>query len=63
MALILSSEPHRNALQKVLNEAYEPQNIEQKTMEHLVGRIHAIDYLYFTTDKLGAEGTRHNKPL
>jgi hypothetical protein len=32
-------------------------------MEHLVGRIHATDYLYFTADKLGAEGTRHNKPL
>ena len=28
MSLILSSEPHRNALQKVLNEAYIPQDIE-----------------------------------
>jgi hypothetical protein len=28
MALILNSDPHRNALQKVLNEAYVPQNIE-----------------------------------
>jgi hypothetical protein len=46
-----------------LNEAYVPQNIEQKTMEHLVRRIHATDYLYFTADELGAEGTRHNKPL
>jgi len=40
-----------------------PQNIEQKTMEHLVRRIHVINYFYFTTDKLGAEGTGHNKPL
>ncbi|XP_073259781.1 uncharacterized protein [Populus alba] len=59
----LNSEPHRNALQKVLNEAYVPQDIEQKTMEHLVGRIHATNYLYFTTDELDAEGTGHNKPL
>ncbi|XP_034932830.1 uncharacterized protein [Populus alba] len=59
----LSSEPHRNALQKVLNEAYVPQDIEQKTMEHLVGRIHAANYLYFTEDELNAEGTGHNKPL
>ena len=63
MSLILSSEPHRNALQKVLNEAYVPQDIEQKTMEHLVGRIHAANYLYFTEDELDAQGTRHNKPL
>jgi hypothetical protein len=47
MSLILSFEPHHNALQKVLNEAYVPQDIEQKTMEHLVGRIHASNYLYF----------------
>jgi hypothetical protein len=63
MSLILSSEPHRNALQKVLNEAYVPQDIEHKTMEHLVGRIHATNYLYFTADELDAEGTGHNKPL
>jgi len=63
MSLILSSEPHRNALQKVLNEAYVPQDIEQKTMEHMVGRIHATNYLYFTADELDAEGTGHNKPL
>jgi hypothetical protein len=63
MSLILSFELHRNALQKVLNEAYVPQDIEQKTMEHLVGRIHASNYLYFTADELDAEGTGHNKPL
>jgi len=63
MSLILSSEPHRNALQKVLNEAYVPQDIEQKTMEHLVGRIHATNYLYFTADELDVEGIGHNKPL
>ena len=30
MSLILSSEPHRNALQKVLNEAYVPQALSIK---------------------------------
>jgi len=63
MSLILSFEPHRNALQKVLNEAYVTQDIEHKTMEHLVGRIHATNYLYFTADKLDAEGIEHNKLL
>jgi len=42
MSLILSSEPYRNALEKVLNEAYVSQDIEQKTMEHLVGRIPCV---------------------
>jgi len=63
MSLILRSKPHRNALQKVLNEAYVPQDIKQKTMEHLVRRIHAANYLYFTEDELDVEGTGHNKPL
>jgi hypothetical protein len=54
MSLILSFEPHRNALQK---------GIEQKTMKHLMGRIHATNYMYFTADELDAEGTKHNKPL
>jgi hypothetical protein len=45
MSLILSSEPHCNALQKVLNEAYVPQDMTQRTMEYLVKRINAINYL------------------
>ena len=32
-------------------------------MEHLVGTIHAANYLYFTEDELNAEGIGHNKPL
>jgi hypothetical protein len=33
------------------------------TMEHLVGRIHVMNYLYFTKDELDVGGTGHNKPL
>jgi hypothetical protein len=32
-------------------------------MKHLIGRIHMMDYLYFTKDELDAGGTNHNKPL
>ena len=63
LSLILSSEPHRKALQKVLNEAYVPQDINQEAMEHLVGRIQASNYVYFTEDELGPDGTGHNEPL
>jgi hypothetical protein len=63
LSLILSSEPYRKALQKVLNEAYVPHDINQEAMEHLVGRIQASNYVYFTEDELGPDGTGHNKPL
>jgi hypothetical protein len=61
--LILSSKQHWKALQKVLYEAYMPQDINQKTMEHLVGKIQASNYMYFTKDELDLDGTQHNKQL
>ena len=61
MSLILCSELYCYTLQKVLNEVYVSQDITQQTMEHLVGRIQATNYLYFTKDELDARG--HNKPL
>jgi hypothetical protein len=63
ISLIRNSELYQNALQKVLNEAYIPQDIKQKIMEHLVGRIHTTNYLYFTEDELDVGGTGHYKPL
>jgi len=33
------------------------------TMDHLVGRIHAINYLYFTEVELNTRGLSYNKPL
>jgi hypothetical protein len=32
-------------------------------MEHLVGRIQASNYVYFTEDELSPDGIGHNKPL
>ncbi|XP_073263350.1 uncharacterized protein [Populus alba] len=37
--------------------------MEQKAIEHLVGRIHDANYLYFTEDELDVKGMGHNKPL
>ena len=39
LLLVLSSKLYRNALQKVLNEAYIPQNIIHDFIEHLVEKI------------------------
>lgn len=60
--LLLSFKPLRKALQKVLNKVYVPQDINQKTMKHLVRRIQALNYLYFTKDELDFDGTRNNRP-
>lgn len=42
---------------------YVPKDITQDSIEHLVGRIHATNYIYFTDDELDQEGTSHNNPL
>jgi archaellum biogenesis ATPase FlaH len=55
LSLMLSLELHRNTLQKVLNEAYVPKDITQDSIEHLVGRIQATNYIYFTDDELMRE--------
>ena len=47
----------------MLNEVYVPQDINQETMENLVERIYASNYLYFTENEFNPDGTRHNKPL
>lgn len=63
LLLILSSESYKKALQKVLNETYVHQDINQDTIKHLGGRIQALNYLYFTKYDLDPDGTRHNKTL
>jgi len=63
LLLILSSKSYRKALQKVLNEAYIPQDINQDTIKHLGGRIQASNYLYFTKYDLDPDSTRYNKTL
>ena len=63
LSLIMSSEPHRNALLKVLSEAHVPHTISQEKVERIVGHITASDHLTFTEEELPLEGSNHNKPL
>jgi hypothetical protein len=39
------------------------QNINQETMEYMIGRIQDLNYLYFIVNELDPEGTGHNKLL
>ena len=45
VSLILSSEPHRKALQKVLNEAYVKPNV---TLENLVSMVDPVKHVNVT---------------
>ena len=40
-----------------------PRDMAQETMEQLLERIHAINYLYFTEYKLNIGGGGHHKPF
>ncbi|KAL2340334.1 hypothetical protein Fmac_008274 [Flemingia macrophylla] len=63
LSLIMSSEPHRKALLKVLNEAYVSHNISQDKFEGIVGNITANDHLTFTDEEIPPERPNHNNPL
>ncbi|XP_070009037.1 uncharacterized protein [Nicotiana sylvestris] len=63
MSLLMSSDSHRNALVKVLNEAYVPAETTSehfKTMEAQILEAHKIT---FHGDELPPEGLSHNKAL
>ncbi|KAL2325759.1 hypothetical protein Fmac_024817 [Flemingia macrophylla] len=63
LSLIMSSEPHRQALLKVLNEAYVAHSISQDKFEGIISHITANDHLTFTDEEIPPEGVNHNKPL
>ncbi|XP_017604862.2 uncharacterized protein LOC108451713 [Gossypium arboreum] len=58
LALLLSSEVHREALMKVLNETYVTHDISINKLNRLVNNISADNFIYFNDDEIpqGAEG-------
>jgi len=63
LELLMSSEPHRALLVKVLNEAHVAQDISIEGFGGLVNNITANNYLTFTEEEIPAEGRGHNKAL
>lgn len=57
----MSSEAHRNALLKVLNESYFPNNTEPQELEQTVGQVLATNIITSTEDELIKDGTGHIK--
>ncbi|XP_070030634.1 uncharacterized protein [Nicotiana sylvestris] len=63
LALLQSSEAHKNALMKILSEAYVPSNITGGEMADMVGQVLESHKITFHEDELPPEGLGHNKAL
>ncbi|XP_016747380.1 uncharacterized protein [Gossypium hirsutum] len=63
LALLLSSEVHRNALMKVLNETYVASDISVNQLDRLVNNINADNFIFFNDDEIPTGGMGSTKAL
>ncbi|KAI5424531.1 hypothetical protein KIW84_030637 [Lathyrus oleraceus] len=63
LSLLMNSEPHREALQKVLNVAYMDHNVTIEQFDSIVANITACNNLSFCDADLPEEGRDHNLAL
>ncbi|XP_016704157.1 uncharacterized protein [Gossypium hirsutum] len=63
LTLLLSSEVHRSALMKVLNETYVANDISVNKLDRLVSNISADNYIFFNNDEIPPGGMRSTKAL
>ncbi|XP_038679423.1 uncharacterized protein LOC119980700 [Tripterygium wilfordii] len=63
LELIMSSEPHRKVLLRMLNQAYVPEKIPTESFDGIVGNVLATHLLSFTEEEIPGEGMGHNKAL
>ena len=63
LALMLNSEPHREAMLKVLKQAYVPHNAPIDKIDRLVGNIMMDNYISFSDDEISPNGHGSTKAL
>ncbi|KAI5415820.1 hypothetical protein KIW84_041023 [Lathyrus oleraceus] len=63
LSLLICSEAHRNALLKMLNMAYVPQEISVNQLEGVIANVNTRHGLGFTDLDLTPEGRNHNRAL
>ncbi|XP_052486317.1 uncharacterized protein LOC128041055 [Gossypium raimondii] len=63
LSLLLSSEVHRNALMKVLNETYVANDISVNKLDRLINNISADNFIFFNDDEIpsGVPSSLHQK--
>ena len=63
LSLLLSSDMHRNALLKILNEAYVPSETTSEALAGMIERVLDSHRISFDNEELPPEGCMHNKAL
>jgi len=63
LELLISSEPHRALLVKVLNEAHIAHDISVEGFEGIVNHITTNNFLAFAEEEIPVKGRGHNKAL
>ncbi|KAI5409830.1 hypothetical protein KIW84_055330 [Lathyrus oleraceus] len=63
LSLLLNSEAHREALQRVLEQAYVEQDVTVDQFDHIVANITSCNNLSFCDEELPEEGRNHNMAL
>ncbi|KAK8705215.1 hypothetical protein V6N13_048821 [Hibiscus sabdariffa] len=63
LELLLSSEKHRDALLRVLNQTFVPDDISVGKLDRIVGHIAADNYITFSEDEIPGEGRGSTKAL
>ena len=63
LELLMSSEPHRALLVKVLNESHVAQDISVEGFEGIANNITVNNYLTFTEEEIPVEGQGHHRAL
>ncbi|XP_019231752.1 PREDICTED: uncharacterized protein LOC109212557 [Nicotiana attenuata] len=63
LSLLIHSDEHRQALMKILNEAYVPDKISVNHLEKIANKIFEVNRVTFSDDELPVEGTEHNRAL
>ena len=63
LSLLLSSEAHREALQKVLEQAFVEPDVTVNQFDSIIGNITACNNLGFSDEELPEEGRNHNLAL
>ncbi|KAI5401542.1 hypothetical protein KIW84_066134 [Lathyrus oleraceus] len=63
MSLLMNSEAHREALQKVLEQAYMEHDLTVDQFDHIMANITSFNNLSFYDEELPEEGRNHNIAL
>ena len=63
LSLLLNSEAHREALMKVLDQAFVERDVTVNQLDSIVGNITACNNLSFSDEELPEEGRNHNLAL